>query len=359
MGYSNKNSFIQTEALPFDIVFHPSWWNKHVGITFDKDFYYHALKRIEVEKRMEHELYERFGQYGVGEDRGKDLPVIGAVHNASGYLLSEMLGCKVIYQEDGAPQVIPAGQDKLNINIGDAFKSPAFRSLLELQDKLKTKYGFITGDINWGGILNIALDLVGEKIFLDFYNEPQSTKRQFSKIGDVIEKFVTGITKETGTSSISVNRNVRHFQIPVFLHSECSHTMISTEQYEEFLLPIDLKWSEKHRPFGIHYCGSDPHRYAETFSKIKNLDFLDVGWGGDVKMLRKHLPQTFFNLRLSPVEIIRQGTNEIRETIVKLVKDSGNPNLTGLCCINMDDSVTDEKINIIFETVNDLKKGKL
>lgn len=25
--------------LPVDIVFHPSWWNAHAGITFDKDFF--------------------------------------------------------------------------------------------------------------------------------------------------------------------------------------------------------------------------------------------------------------------------------------------------------------------------------
>jgi len=30
-------------------------------------------------------------------------------------------------------------------------------------------------------------------------------------------------------------------------------------------------------------------------------DFLDVGWGGDVKTQRKYLPDTFFNLRLNPL----------------------------------------------------------
>jgi hypothetical protein len=26
------------KPLPVEIVFHPSWWNKHTGITFDEDF---------------------------------------------------------------------------------------------------------------------------------------------------------------------------------------------------------------------------------------------------------------------------------------------------------------------------------
>ena len=84
-----------------------------------------------------------------------------------------------------------------------------------------------------------------------------------------------------------------------------------------------------------HYCGIDPHRMAESFAKIPHLDFLDVGWGGDLKILRSHLPGTFLNIRLSPAEIINQTNKEIRETIQRLVKESGNLSLTGVCCINM------------------------
>jgi hypothetical protein len=95
---------------------------------------------------------------------------------------------------------------------------------------------------------------------------------------------------------------------------------------------------------------------ASSFSKIPNLDYLDLGWGGDVKILREHLPDTFFNIRLSPVEMARQTDEEVRETIIRLVRDSENPYLTGVCCINMDESVPDERITTIFETVKTLRK---
>jgi hypothetical protein len=119
-------------------------------------------------------------------------------------------------------------------------------------------------------------------------------------------------------------------------------------------MKYDIFMGKRSGPFGIHYCGQDPHRYAESFAKLPRLDFLDVGWGGDIKKLRKHLPNTFFNIRLSPVEIARQTGEEIRETIVRLINDSGNPHLTGLCCINMDDKVSDSKIDTIFQTVKEI-----
>ena len=352
-----KNPISKEEILPVEIVFHPSWWFKNAGITFDQDFFYHPLKRVESEKKMEQELYNRFGMYGLGRDRNKDLPTIGAVHNAAGYFISELLGCKVNYFEDSAPQVYPANHEELKIYTDDIFRTPVFKKLEHLLDKLKGKYGYLTGDINWGGILNSALDLQTEKIFTDFFEKPEETREYFRNISQIIEKFTTFIKKETGTTSVSVNRIVYHFNKPIFLHSECSHTMISAGDYENFLLPFDIEWSKKYRPFGVHYCGIDPHRMAESYAKIPHLDFLDVGWGGDLKILRKHLPDTFLNIRLSPVEIINQTIVEIRETIIRLVKESGNPYLTGVCCINMDEKVGDEKVIEIFKTVEELRKG--
>jgi len=48
-------------TLPVDIVFHPSWWNAHAGITFDEDFFYHPKKWVESERKMEQVLYDRAG----------------------------------------------------------------------------------------------------------------------------------------------------------------------------------------------------------------------------------------------------------------------------------------------------------
>lgn len=337
--------------IPVDIVLAPEWWHKNTGITFDRDFFFHPLKRVESEQRMEKELYERWGKYGLGTDKDKAKPEIGAVHLAAGFMLSEMLGCEVKYAENHPPAVIAANTDNLEIDIAAAFKSKVYKDFLNLTEKLKLKYAYLSGDVNWGGVLNIAMDLRGDQIMMDLLMAPDEVKTYFNDIATVIEKFTGFVASQTGTTSISVTRSVRHLPKPVFLHSECSHTMVSSEDYEQFLMPIDTKWSREKEYFGIHYCGNDPHRYAKTFAKLPKLDFLDVGWGGDVAHLRKHLPHTFFNLRLSPVELVHMSVEEIQSTITKLLAKSANPALTGVCCINMDDKVSDEKIDAIFEAM--------
>lgn len=348
---------ICSKHLPVDIVFHPSWWHHNAGISFDESFFYDPRRRVDDERKMEQVLYEHFGDLGLGEDHLRDLPQIGAVHLASGYLLSEMLGCKIEYYEDAPPQVICAHRDTLDFEVEDAFKSPAFKRLVNLVEQLKAKHGYVVGDINWGGVLNLAIDVRGEDIFTDMLLRPEQTEIYFKKIAQVIDKFVWYIQSNTGTSSISVNRSARLFDYSVAIHSECSHTMISEDDYRKFLLPIDQEWSMRHVPYGIHYCGKDPHRMAEAFAEIERLTFLDVGWGGDVTLLRRHLPETFFNIRLNPVEIQKYTYEELERNIRERVDASGSDlTLTGLCCVNMDKTVTDQRIREIHEVAANIIK---
>ena len=349
--------FLKNDPLPVEVVFHPSWWHKNAGISFDEDFFYHPARRVEDERKMERVLYERFGGLGPGEDRDHDRPVIGAIHNAAGYLISEMIGCRVEYKEDAPPQVIPTGRADLELDVDAAMSGAAFGRIRGLIEALKQKHGYAVGDVNWGGILNAALDRRGQDIFLDMVDRPHEVKVFFDRISELIDRFTVHIEGETGTTSISVNRTVRHIKGPVFLHSECALTMISTAHYEEFILPYDAAWSLRRRPFGIHYCGTDPDRYAEAFAKIPWLDFHDVGWGGDLRVLRERLPRTFLNIRLSPVEIVNQSVEEIRRAIETRVDASADPYLTGVCCINIDDRVTDDKVRAIFETVFELRRA--
>ena len=354
-----NSPFSNSPLLPADVVLAPAWWYANEGITFDEDFFYNASRRVEDERKMEKALYERWGRFGLGADKDKLLPVVGPVHLAAGYLNSEMLGCKVQYSTDTPPQVIPANKQDLNLSAERAFESGAYKRFEQLVDALEKKYGFVTGDVCWGGILNIALDLRGETLFMDMFDKPDEVRRFLDCIAKMCESFVQYVKKKTGSTSISVNRTVRHLTPAVYLESECSHTMVSIADYENFVFKYDSDWSEKYRPYGIHFCGKDPHRYAEAFAKLPHLDFLDVGWGGDVAIIRRHLPNTFLNIRLSPVEIIDQTVEEIEATIRRLVADSANPYLTGVCCINMDEKVADEKITAIFETVADLREEYL
>jgi hypothetical protein len=343
--------------LPADIVLAPEWWHANEGITFDEDFFYHPARRVEVERRMERALHARWGALGLGAASTAPRAEVGAVHLAAGFLASEMLGCTVEYREGSPPLVATAGAPASEVpTVERAFASPAWRRFERLVEGLRRGGAPLSGDVNWSGILNVALDLRGQELFTDLYDRPEDVRSFFGGIAAVLEEFTRRVGSITGTTSISVNRTVRHLPDPVFLHSECSLTMLSLEDYERMLFAFDAAWSGRHRPFGIHFCGPDAHRFAPAFARLPRLDFLDVGWGSDIPALRRALPDTFLNLRLSPVEMIAADPDDIRSTIRRLVAESGDARRTGVCCINIDEKVPDRSITAMLETVQELRE---
>jgi hypothetical protein len=50
------NEHIGDQILPVEIVLSPEWWHANEGITFDEDFFFHPLKRVEEEQHMEKAL---------------------------------------------------------------------------------------------------------------------------------------------------------------------------------------------------------------------------------------------------------------------------------------------------------------
>ena len=139
MTQYQKNKLLGEQMLPVDIVLAPEWWHKHEGISFDRDFFFHPARRLEDEQKMEKVLYERWGKFGLGAQKEKKRPEVGAVHLAAGFMLSEMLGCKVDYVEDHPPQVIPANRENLNLDTDNAFKSQPFKDFATMTEKLKEK----------------------------------------------------------------------------------------------------------------------------------------------------------------------------------------------------------------------------
>jgi hypothetical protein len=118
----------------------------------------------------------------------------------------------------------------------------------------------------------------------------------------------------TGTSSdllpATKNGNIPR---PVFLHSECSHAMISTELYERHFLPIDREWSQTMRPYGIHYCGADPHRFAPPARPDPVSDSTSAAATSPrCEALAEHVSQPV----VSPVEIPKQTPDQYEERIL-------------------------------------------
>ena len=344
--------------LPVEVVFHPNWWYRNYGIHFDKDFFFDPLTRVESDRLMRQALFERFSDLGLGEEETNPRPCIGGTLLAAGYMISAILGCEIRYFEDAPPEVLPANLTEKQIfqlEVPTFRDTPIMMDLLKLMDSLYQKFGYLEGDINWEGVQNVALNLRGQQLFLDYYENPEIVKKLLDTVASTITQFLNFMVVRTGSTSVSVNRIVRLVNRRINLHSNCTVTMTSEEFYRKFLLKYDRMFSQTFQPYGIHFCGDDMQRFRHEFAKIENLSFLDVGWESDVKLCRKVFPGTFLSLRLSPVRMKTEPVEVIKNDIMKLLKDAGSFSKTGLCCINMDYGTPDENIRKIYEVAEQFR----
>jgi uroporphyrinogen-III decarboxylase len=348
------------EFLPVELVFHPNWWHANHGFDFVREFFFDPATRVAKEFEMGRLLGERFGQFGYHLAGVKPEPVIGPVHLAAGFVMAAIWGCEVRFTPGASPEALCRN---LTLEQLDAMPQPdpmacrEFVALVKLIEALKAQYGYVTGDINWSGVQNLAIDLTGTNILMGYYLDPERVHRIYAKLTRSIIDVVDFIRRQTGTSSISVNRSVLHVDPAINLVSNCTVQMISNEMYETFVLPHDIEMARRLQPYGVHHCGNNMHNVAKGYAKIPDCCFFDVGWGADVAECRRHLPDAFFNIRLSPVKLMTCTPDEVRSDMLRTLDQAGDPAKVGFCCINMDHGTPEENVAAIFETARDLRNA--
>ena len=334
--------------IPFDITFHPSWWHENAGIDFSAPFFDDPHVRIESDLKMRRALYDHFGEYGIGEKDPVPRPLLGTDLLAAGYLYSELMGCEIIYQPDNSPQVVCRNldaEDIADVEVPDLDTSPVWGRMQRQIDALRSEYGRVESYINLQGIQNIALDLMGQELYLSYYSDPDEITGLLTKITDMSIEIGKRLYALTDDISGGVTGIVRQVMPKNYLTSNCSVEMVSNACYEEFLLPHDLRLAKEFPCFGIHHCGKSMEHVCEGYSKVPNLAFAEVGAGSDIAYVREHLPETFLNLRYSAVKIQNQDPDEIHREVERMLRlGKADQGRISISCVGMDKNTPEENI---------------
>jgi len=347
------------EPLGFEVVFHADWWRTHYDFDFGEDFYFDPDTRVSSERRMNALLAERFPELAISSREDSDLPIIGPLHFACGFLIPSAFGCEVRFYPHSPPEVITRNMTEdeiMALEVPDLANAPLIRKTLDMMDVLESRFGYIEGDVGWDGLQNTALYLRGQELFIDYKMRQKLVDRLLSVIFETQVQFVNLVRSRTGTSSISVNRDILKVNPRLNVHSNCSLVMVSPEIYEKFLLPFDKRLAKRLEPYGIHHCGERMEIKAGLFSQVEGLKYIDVGYGSDLRACRKFLPDPVFSVRLSPVELERMTPDQVISEVKRLVRDAGDFENQVVCCINMSHKVPDENVLAIQEGLDQLKK---
>jgi methanogenic corrinoid protein MtbC1 len=308
------------QHIPLGVGFYPDWFYKHYGISFDEKYYFDPETRVETRREIDKKLYERFGDVGLGDPNPKPKPTItfGMV------MLPAVFGCEIVYKRDALPWAMPLNlseDEVMKLEEPDIFYSHPMTDMIKQIEHLKDKYGKVVGDINTTGVLNLALKIRGDQLYIDFFENPDLSHHLLKICTESIIQLFKFNLKTTGTGALDVTPmcDPRLCVLP-----NCTVEQISLDNYEEFVLDYDNQVADACPPVGIHHCGS-VDQVMDGYAKVHHLEFIEIGFGSDVKRTREVFgPQVAVNARISPVLMKNGTTQEVAAEVHRLI-DQGAP----------------------------------
>ena len=346
----------EIRTIPYDVSFLPSWWNKYTGVNFNLDFHYNADYRIESDIIMRRCLYEKFGDFGLGERNPKPRPIIGSPLMLLGFMLSELLGCEVKYYDADSPEVICANlsdKDIEKLEIPNIEKAKPFNKIVEQVEYMTKKFGYVEGDVNLQGVQNLALDLRGQSLFMDYYNKPDLARKLLSVCAGTMTKVISYLKNHSTSTSLSVTTIIDKIDRSLTVTSNCTVEMISNDIYEEFLLEHDRFLGRHFPPFGIHHCGKTMEHALHGYAKVKEATFFDVGAGSDIRECRSYLPGKWINAKYSPVKLKDCSAEEITDDVRKMILDAFSKDKFSISCVGIGPEVEDERVEAFLTAIRE------
>ncbi len=329
--------------LRVSLGFTPRWYHQRLGVDFGKRWHTDPHYRYDTLVAMKEYLHSCFPDvpYFVPryDTEGRE-PSCATISGVYGILLIPMLyGAVPSYSEDGWPDAHPVlSADDIRAYadarpaVIDLESSPVFLQLKGQMERIHAAWGAVHGYLNYQGVINVAVKLRGSELFLDMLDQPEAVKAFFEHIGRTIgrvSKAVQGYQRSTG------------FPVDLLSMSNCTVSMISPAQYEEFLLQIDRRLSTEYERFGIHTCNWVADPYLDAMGRIEHMGYFDTGTRSDLRRIRKLFPDTRRAVLLFPEEVESQPLAEL-ERLVRRIHREYAP--CDLVLADVESTMPDERI---------------
>ena len=304
------------------------WLNKNGGFVFPDQYYFDPFFRWEQDKRINRFVSEQFPNYAIYnmEDNLIQAPyvnenqvLVGAIQ--PNMILAAILGAQFAINEDKDSDVLGRPLE----NITNCDELPSLDSILEhplikdlekqiqtLKDshpELKVIPPFFwdeSGRATIHGVITTSLKLTGDNIMMTMLADPDLAHAIHQWIVDAYVILIRHFAVLGNLTITSVHVG------------ECAGTMISSELYDEFVVPYISQLGDKLGTIRLHSCGISDH-LIEPSSHIHNLKIIDTGSATSISGIREIMGTDFEINVFPPFEVLLLGVTQ-SETIAWLDK---------------------------------------
>jgi len=155
----------------------------------------------------------------------------------------------------------------------------------------------LSGRATIHGILTTSLKLMGDNALLMLITDPERMHLVHQWITDMYSGLIHHYTHLTDFPVTSIHVG------------ECSGTMISGEQYREFVTPYVSQLGKKFGKVRLHSCGPSDH-LLEAISLIEGLSVIDTGSNTSIARIRERMGPGFEINVEPPLQFMLKDTPE-------------------------------------------------
>ena len=165
------------------------------------------------------------------------------------------------------------------------------------------------------GIITTSLKLTGDNIMTMMMSDPDLAHAIHQWI---VDAYIILVTHFADVGKLPVTS----------IHvGECAGTMISSDLYEDFIVPYISQFGDKFGAVRLHSCGISDH-LIDPMSRIRNLEIIDTGSGTSVGKIRQLMGPDFVIHIAPPMELMMEGVpqSEILGWLdMTLAENNGGP----------------------------------
>jgi uroporphyrinogen-III decarboxylase len=266
--------------------------------------------RTEQDRTALRLVYERFGHAGVGEKDPRPRPHLEICGHR---MISALFGCEIFYQDDQAPACrhLPVGSPA---EIA-AIPKPDIetnRWAVEFRKQgavLSQKYGTVDATINNGGPINAASTILGSEALLYLTEAPEVMTAFLKTVADVCVEAYDRLTAPLNPEIAGARE--------MFI-GNCPVMMMSPSTYRKTVLPADLHFRARVPKFGLHHCGK-MDRYLSDYKQLEPMEYIEVGWGSDIGLVRKAFPRTTLDLMINIYDLQSMAAAQIHDVVERML----------------------------------------
>ncbi|MDR3643757.1 MAG: uroporphyrinogen decarboxylase family protein [Clostridia bacterium] len=345
LGHDSDVNFIVVDELPIKgmvINFMPSWWQKEYGISFGERYIFDPDYRVETTLFKWRAINERFPELHVGARDPKPEVIPVDYQNALGPAVA---GCEIMYPENNYPLSRHLSEDRLgSLKIPDDPENAfPYKEMIGQVKYLNRKFN---KDVNpfifKNGILNDAVLIRGDQIFLDLMDENE------------IAKQVMDFSFDLGVKVFEMNFKNRSMPAVMPL-CNCTAELIGPETYESAQLDYDSRMLSYLKSRGqktmLHHCGFfDP--FISQYKKLPEPEYLQIGFKSDPKAALNAFPNSHVDYCYSANWMATATAGEVEEKTKQVLEASrGNWHRFSVSIGDIDVGVPEEYLMIIYECI--------